>query len=183
LLVRQALAAWHGLALARLNPEESPRGNTRGNIHPVRCVHIVRAARRHGRCGGSRTDLTCGLPGLRAWSGITGWRFESSSAHHESPANAGLSSLWASLGTSSWQQLLQHCPHRCPHPRETGNRCDSAQSRVFAARRTRRQAKPGRRPWARSDVAPPRASSGDPRRPTLTRRQPDLSPSADTGEP
>src|SRR5215207_11491949 len=27
---------------------------------------------------------------LRAWSGITGWRFESSSAHHESPANAGL---------------------------------------------------------------------------------------------
>ena len=28
---------------------------------------------------------------LRAWSGITGWRFESSSAHRESPAQAGLS--------------------------------------------------------------------------------------------
>src|SRR4051812_1871675 len=26
---------------------------------------------------------------LRAWSGITGWRFESSSAHQESPAQRG----------------------------------------------------------------------------------------------
>src|SRR5215210_968634 len=30
---------------------------------------------------------------LRAWSGITGWRFESSSAHRASPALAGLSSF------------------------------------------------------------------------------------------
>jgi hypothetical protein len=27
---------------------------------------------------------------LRAWSGITGWRFESSSAHLEKPRPAGL---------------------------------------------------------------------------------------------
>jgi hypothetical protein len=27
---------------------------------------------------------------LRAWSGITGWRFESSSAHSEKPRLAGL---------------------------------------------------------------------------------------------
>jgi hypothetical protein len=26
---------------------------------------------------------------LRAWSGITGWRFESSSAHYEGPAGGG----------------------------------------------------------------------------------------------
>src|SRR5215211_2084912 len=47
---------------------------------------------------------------LRAWSGITGWRFESSSAHRESPANAGLSSLWASWRAIPWQQLWQHRP-------------------------------------------------------------------------
>ena len=37
---------------------------------------------------------------LRAWSGITGWRFESSSAHLESPAYAGLSSVLAMAGRS-----------------------------------------------------------------------------------
>jgi hypothetical protein len=34
---------------------------------------------------------------LRAWSGITGWRFESSSAHRGSPANAGFSRQWAAI--------------------------------------------------------------------------------------
>jgi hypothetical protein len=74
-------------------------------------------------------------------------------------------------------------PRLAPIRRETGNRCDTVQSRVLAARRTRRQAGPGRRPWARSDVAPTRACVvGRSTTPTLTQRQPVLSPAAETGE-
>jgi hypothetical protein len=38
----------------------------------------------------ARADLSRLRTVLRAWSGITGWRFESSSAHCERPANRGL---------------------------------------------------------------------------------------------
>src|SRR4029079_9781403 len=54
---------------------------------------------------------------LRAWSGITGWRFESSSAHSEKPRSAG---LFASLrpiaavgGHFLWQRPLTSGPQRC----------------------------------------------------------------------
>jgi hypothetical protein len=88
------------------------RGNICGNIQLVRCVHIFHSAipdcaLRHGP-DAPDTRVTR----LRAWSRLTGWRFESSSAHREGPANAGLSSLWDVLGNISWRQLLQRCPQR-----------------------------------------------------------------------
>src|SRR5215207_2339763 len=53
---------------------------------------------------------------LRAWSGITGWRFESSSAHHRKPRSGGVFSFLdrphkrgqLSRGNAYWQQG----PHR-----------------------------------------------------------------------
>ena len=64
----------------------SPLGNIRGNIQIVHCVHSVqirvRSGRRRTHQDGSDTRVTR----LRAWSTLSGWRFESSSAHSESPA-------------------------------------------------------------------------------------------------
>jgi hypothetical protein len=58
-------------------PPARSRGNIRGNIQIVHCVHSVQKRGRSGRYG------RIGHPRYRveAWSGITGWRFESCSAH------------------------------------------------------------------------------------------------------
>ena len=68
---------------------------------------------------------------LRAWSGITGWRFESSSAHRESPAYAGLSSLWrafvATRRRDDWGTLPS--PVLFPISTRTGARPEAPQPR------------------------------------------------------
>jgi hypothetical protein len=60
---------------------------------------------------GSDTPVTR----LRAWSRLTGWRLESSSAHRESPAKRGFPRRGLRWRERSWQQSWQHRPHRGPN--------------------------------------------------------------------
>src|SRR3954454_17321449 len=60
-------------------------GNNFENGQSAKCVSSVAGARRFValECGIDRATIP--ETRLRAWSGITGWRFESSSAHRERP--------------------------------------------------------------------------------------------------
>ena len=87
--------------------------------HPDRpCVHIVQIPGRSGRSGRDMDGSDTWVTRLRAWSGMTGWRFESSSAHLQSPASGGFAALrrdGAGVG----------CPPCRPtpgRPRSTGGR-------------------------------------------------------------
>src|SRR5687767_2155596 len=53
---------------------------------------------------------------LRAWSGITGWRFESSSAHSEKPRPAGLFAFSGSIPAVGGDFLSQSPLTPGPHP-------------------------------------------------------------------
>ena len=66
------------------------RGNIRGNIRIVRCVRIVPHVGTIRTVWRDADGYDTRVTRLRAWSGITGWRFESSSAHERRPRLAGL---------------------------------------------------------------------------------------------
>src|SRR5687767_13124774 len=53
---------------------------------------------------------------LRAWSGITGWRFESSSAHSEKPRSAGLSRSRPSIHPTNFLAAAFRPPVSTPEP-------------------------------------------------------------------
>jgi hypothetical protein len=112
--------------------------NAFGNVHIVRGAQIVRGAGRDLAVWRGLDLMGILCVGLRAWSRLTGWRFESSSAHRESPANAGLSSLWASWRNISWQQLWQHRPPTVG-PQFVRVRLGSADDRRSDARTRRAQ--------------------------------------------
>jgi hypothetical protein len=77
------------------------RENRFGNVHAVRPVQIVQSRRRVVTIWRGMDAMGRRWVGLRAWSGITGWRFESSSAHsRKSPPAAG-SFVWAAPRASA----------------------------------------------------------------------------------
>ena len=99
------------LSLRQARPAVPARGNIRGNIQIVRYVHIVRAPGRSGRSGAHTDGYDTRVTRLRAWSGITGWRFESSSAHRKalhSGAFRVLSGHFAGERVGPWQRSWQH---------------------------------------------------------------------------
>jgi hypothetical protein len=59
------------------------------------------------------------VTGLRAWSGITGWRFESSSAHRKALHRGAFRAFCALVSDSlagAWQLLWQPSPRSSPTP-------------------------------------------------------------------
>ena len=63
--------------------------NAFGNVHIGRVAQIVRGAGHDLAVWRGLDPMGILCVGLRAWSGITGWRFESSSAHKEKARTGG----------------------------------------------------------------------------------------------
>jgi hypothetical protein len=74
------------IAISEPDDSDKPAGvreNKFENVHAVRCVQIVQLSRRFVTIWHGMDAMGRRWTGLRAWSGITGWRFESSSAHRK----------------------------------------------------------------------------------------------------
>ena len=79
----------YGSPLRQARPTVPARGNIRGNIQIIRCVRIVRDVGTIRTIWHATDGYDTRVTRLRAWSGITGWRFESSSAHRAKAPHSG----------------------------------------------------------------------------------------------
>jgi hypothetical protein len=108
-----------GNATAELRPKGQASRNSWQHRwqHPDPRMRPYRPRNPHDLDASARSGRIYVLPRrLRAWSGITGWRFESSSAHHDSPTIARFL-VRVSCGGEAGAHPWQHAGNRCCAPR------------------------------------------------------------------